>query len=366
MAGHNKQDVKQALLDVGWNEQDTNEAFDFYFTSSHPVQQPSTQPSFAPNQPEPTTIRSKTSVLFIVLLIILGIAAIGYFVSAKYLNIWPFEVLSPQPILTTTPRPDSYFQIKEWGIEFKLPSDLKDLIYVLDAYGSFPGRSSFASFSTKSLMDLDKQTAGNSKTYCDPKNNPVGGIVWYSTPERGQTNKVIDGHYYYYTTPQATCSDNKQVQVLEGKIVNDLVASFQSLRKIGDFNNQIFGWKTYRNEKYGFEFMYPVTWKMVKELQASSIDYLPVSRNFVAIYPTSYPTQDFSARIDVYNTSLATVRRDNPFIQNMAFVSTTINGISWIKMGATDYLIERNGKTYHVSGQTDLSTQIVSTFKFTQ
>lgn len=49
-AGHDKQTVKEALLNAGWAEQDVNETFDFFFTSSHPAQQPAQQP-FAPPQP---------------------------------------------------------------------------------------------------------------------------------------------------------------------------------------------------------------------------------------------------------------------------------------------------------------------------
>lgn len=130
-------------------------------------------------------------------------------------------------------------------------------------------------------------------------------------------------------------------------------------------NDKIASLQTYENVQYGFSFTYPVAWKMVKVSQASSIDYLPDSRNFVAIYPDIYPVQDFSARVDVYNVSLAIVKRDNPFLKNLTLSIQTVNGISWTKIGNTDYLVEKNGKTYDISGREDLISQIVSTFKFT-
>lgn len=50
MIGHDKQAVKEALLNAGWAEQDINETFDFFFTSSHSVQPPVQQP-FEPSHP---------------------------------------------------------------------------------------------------------------------------------------------------------------------------------------------------------------------------------------------------------------------------------------------------------------------------
>ncbi len=131
-------------------------------------------------------------------------------------------------------------------------------------------------------------------------------------------------------------------------------------------------WKTYLTEKYGFEFQYPAMWSVIN-LQASSSDYIPLwvngtyslPRSFVGIYPTQN-RQDFSARVDVYNVSLATALRDNRFISNQDTASEKINGVVWTKIGVTDYLIESNGQTYHIAGQSDVINQILSTFRFTK
>ncbi len=127
---------------------------------------------------------------------------------------------------------------------------------------------------------------------------------------------------------------------------------------------------TYTTDKYGFSFKYPSSWSLVKDLTAASSDYLPIwksgasslQRSFVAIYPTDN-RQDFSARVDVYNQSLATVKQENKFIQGKTQTQDTVNAIVWTKLGANDYLMESNGQTYHVSGQSDLIKIVLADFK---
>ncbi|OGE87744.1 MAG: hypothetical protein A3J07_03455 [Candidatus Doudnabacteria bacterium RIFCSPLOWO2_02_FULL_49_13] len=122
--------------------------------------------------------------------------------------------------------------------------------------------------------------------------------------------------------------------------------------------------KTYCSEKYSFEFQYPKTWT-AKEYPASSIDYMPDSRTFVAIFER-YPVQDFNARVDVYNSQLAIVKRDNQYLKNKTETSANYYGISWTKLGDSDYLTELSGRVYHISGRMDLLNQIFSTFKFSK
>lgn len=133
--------------------------------------------------------------------------------------------------------------------------------------------------------------------------------------------------------------------------------------------NQTADLKTYTNTQYGFEFQYPASWKRVAD--ANSSDGTTVT----VIYPVSYPAQDFSARVAVYQSNLATTQKDNPLFQNKSFSTVTVNNISWTKIQMTgntgipldsfQYLTEKNGKTYDVGGSADLTNQILSAFKFT-
>lgn len=101
-----------------------------------PDQQPiQPEPQYAPVTPAP-----KPKFRPVVLLIALGIAIAGYFASAKYLNLWPFEKSSP--IVTYTPTPN---QLEDWkiynnnlrGFSIQYPSDwlVKENGNLTDLYG---------------------------------------------------------------------------------------------------------------------------------------------------------------------------------------------------------------------------------------
>ncbi len=123
-------------------------------------------------------------------------------------------------------------------------------------------------------------------------------------------------------------------------------------------------WQTYTNTQYGFEFKYPMSW-VVKELQASSIDYQPTNRTFIAIYTKSIPSQDFDARIDVYNDSISTVLVGNPFLEAATKIyQSDVFAYYRGKYGDTYFLATNNNITYQISGNEALILQFLSTFKF--
>ena len=128
--------------------------------------------------------------------------------------------------------------------------------------------------------------------------------------------------------------------------------------------NEYAGWKTYRNEEHRFEFKYSSTWNEIIELEAAQNDYLPAGRTFVAIY-SGDKRQDFDARIDVYSDSLQNVIKENRFIRDLSDVENeVINGLLWTRIGSEDYLIERIGLTFHVTGEATFLSPILATFRF--
>ena len=117
------------------------------------------------------------------------------------------------------------FEIKELGIKFKLTDEIKDLTYVMSS------DNKTASFSTKSL----KLTGGN---YCTASYGPIGSIsanqdnliARGELPTKDSDDfRKINNQWVYYTHPQATCSDNKEVQDLTIRQIKALQNAFKSV-----------------------------------------------------------------------------------------------------------------------------------------
>jgi hypothetical protein len=142
----------------------------------------------------------------------------------------------------------------------------------------------------------------------------------------------------------------------------DIVGITASNKKEFDPTSQ----RTFRDQQYGFEFQYPSTWSEIRRLPASPSDYLPTDRTFIAIYPTTN-RQDFSARIDTYNVPVAEVLLNNPYIdRSIQAEGVNINDTIWGRKGERDYLLERGGRTFHVSGESRIVDRIICFFKVEQ
>ncbi len=119
----------------------------------------------------------------------------------------------------------------------------------------------------------------------------------------------------------------------------------------------------YKNDAFGFEFTIPNEAGKIETIKASANDYLPSNREFVAIYAES--TEDFAARVDVYPVALKDVLKNNSFLQEYEEIAEIEqNGLTWTRVDWNDFLIERNGKTYHITGETILISSILETFTF--
>lgn len=146
------------------------------------------------------------------------------------------EVSSSKETSTTTD-PTKYLTINEWGIKIQLTEDIYDAFYVLDG-------SNIARISTTKVAkfgDLCNPLKKNSS------GEPHGGIATLSKGNGdtesgygdGETirnrypiGKDIGSYYYYYTHPQAICSDREQDTKAEVKAVKSLQEAAKTVQAL--------------------------------------------------------------------------------------------------------------------------------------
>jgi len=151
-----------------------------------------------------------------VIVIIAAVAVLG----VVGWRVFTAQTSNPAMSNTTTTQSDSnagYVVIKEWGVRFKPVDGLTDVIYA-----SGPTVQAI-NLSTSSLKALDSN--------CDPDKAPaIGGIERTTTPYNDpqgphpQSLGVL-GSYYYYDSPQSTCSDTKSTQDSEAQQITLLKQS---------------------------------------------------------------------------------------------------------------------------------------------
>ncbi len=108
----------------------------------------------------------------------------------------------------------NYLAIKEWGIEFEKPAGIDDLQYTI-----FGNTTNTIAFTTQSLVSgyiywrqrLYRRSQDPIGTL-----TRIGNFDTYAQSQRYvSTSLEIGNYYYFFTTAQATCSANQQVQALE-------------------------------------------------------------------------------------------------------------------------------------------------------
>ena len=127
----------------------------------------------------------------------------------------PAKVTDLPLIVTATPMPTTtYIQVKEMGVKFILPDDVKDLYYKYsDKYGPV------ASFSSDSLATLDKRCSGD----LDSGYTALGALERHNGDPTTETVldssyiKKVGNYYYYFSEPQANCSNNASVMEVQKK-----------------------------------------------------------------------------------------------------------------------------------------------------
>lgn len=124
-----------------------------------------------------------------------------------------------------------YLVLDDWGVKFKLPAALgnKEITY----YKGIPTKGTSYLFTTKGVEALGDTCAYNSNSYW----GPLGTVTKSTTSPQedeavqGYTGALItqfDGNYYYYFSPQSTCSNKStDLQVQDVALVKELIMSLQ-------------------------------------------------------------------------------------------------------------------------------------------
>ncbi len=263
-------------------------------------------------------------VLGIVLVILVaGLAAGAYWMFSQP------EVAEQNSVLTTDTQPKNYLVIKEWGVEFEKPSGMSDL-----EYGAFGITDNTMTFITPQLMQLDQTTGGK---YCVADQAPIGVLSrvenFDSFKDSGHfipENVKIGAYYYFFTPPQATCSDNKQVQGLTSQQLTALSATV--LKTLRDSNN-ISNWKTFTSTEYGFEFKHPSDWDTKNIELAGPLDG----------YQAENPPAGVSFRYNTKQGEWVSIGVVKASPAEMPIPQVTPSGIKWFFTGIADGL----GGSFH-------------------
>lgn len=145
----------------------------------------------------------------------------------------PTPTLTPKP--TTGSLTENSFQIPELGIKMTLPESLKDLTYTYDL------KVGAAYFTTKTLEARD--------SYCSSKYGSIGSIGKILKSEAAKNEdgpeslnyleeaaksipssaKDFGTYFINYSSPQATCSDDKSVQTMQTSQISALKQAFSTV-----------------------------------------------------------------------------------------------------------------------------------------
>lgn len=256
---------------------------------SQPVQPPSL-PKISPKLP-------------ITLLIVAVLAIGGYFASAKFLNLWPFEVATPIP--TFTPRPSSILKatdISNWEIYYDLDTKISFKIPPLAGSSRviktiIPLPSTDISFSIETLYNNKYEPAiilisSKNKSpmtpdqYIEKELDPTGVLRRENSLEKVKLSNERTAIFVsglvsldYPVTLGTPCdayllSDDGRFTVCIVSSQEGILGQLYNEEEIQKLFNQILStfeftgsadssiWLEYKNGRFGFLFKYPSDWNI--------------------------------------------------------------------------------------------------------
>ena len=276
-SGMSDEQIKQGLLQGGWQSADIENAFKSTET-----------PNIKTQNSTPKHIFRLMTWVFLI-----GLAIVAYLAAGYYFELSPFKQ-SPPPVPTFTPRPgrpsptQSVLDTSTWktytnaqyGFEFKYPEgwllrseSLKRIIV-----SNFEKPPPISEESIKNTADFQIDTRGN----LNP--NRQTPTSWFSSYTKDWEADVLSKNEVTVSTKPAIRIEIAEISrrahyyILNGKDIIDIsysvdqpkfkntydqiLSTFKFIDKTDTSN-----WKTYTNAQYGFEFKYPNEWKIDKDQQ---------------------------------------------------------------------------------------------------
>jgi len=167
--------------------------------------------------------------IIIIVLVVALLGALGLIFWQNFIQPKPgtSKTDSVKTPSTTTSSLKGYLVLDNWGVKFKLPSDLgnNEITYSIR---TFLKNNDTYYFSTQQVEAL-----GESCIISAGQQGHIGRVSRSVTPMGWETyigDKIshIDGYYYYYASPQSTCSDNGvEIQHRDRAMIHDTIITIE-------------------------------------------------------------------------------------------------------------------------------------------